>query len=446
MNLGSLNGFAVNSSALAAWVKAALVAASVGCASSAVATYNHRVTSALSAGSAGVAQVTQTQVVTSALSAGGSASASAGTIWGGRSELAAGSFGVSFVYRTIPATVTGAAGAIGTALPNDQLGVAELSAGLDGAASGTKVQFTTAALAAGGDGEARAQFGSPVLGYGTALGLAEASTQLFGETIFTHDGFVLAEAGTTAAVAETHWQRFITSTVTPAAGLSGTAQAYKTHPGHAALSGGVQDATADFRNLLYGETSATFAATGDAVVAVRTQQPGAQLTAGTNALAAAKMTWGGRVAATGVMTSLAPPTRVQPGASTLSAGMDFVSSQFADQYWATASGAVGGDGAASAQVFYRYWATTSSAAGGDGAASALVLQLAGTSGSSDSEAEAAGAMLHAATSSAMLTGMGEATALTNIEVDAPSCRTWTLAAEDRVLWLGHENRTMTPGC
>jgi hypothetical protein len=446
MNLGSLNGFAVNSSALATWVKAALVAASVGCAASAVATYDHRAASALSAGGVGTTQVTLTRVATSALSAGGAATASAGTIWGGRSALAAGSFGSSFVYRPVSATVTGAAGVSGTAIPSGMMGEVELSAGLDGAASGTKIQFTTAALSAGGDGEARAQFGSPVLGYGTALGLAEASTQLFGETLFSHDGFVLAEAGTTATVAETHWQRFIAGTVTPAAGLSGAAQAYKTHPGHAALSGGVQDATVDFRNRLYGETSATLAAAGDAVVAVRTQQPGAQLTAGTNALAAAKMTWGGRVAATGVMTGLAPPTRVQPGASTLSAGMDFVSSQFADQYWATTSGAAGGDGAVSAQVFYRYWATTSSAAGGDGAVSALVLQLAGTSGSSDSEAEAAGAILHAATSSAILTGMGEATALTNIEVDAPSCRTWALAAEDRVLWLGHENRTMTPGC
>lgn len=425
MNLGVLNGYAVNTSALAAWVKAATLAATLGASATASATYVYRVASTpFSAGASATTVGIRTTLGDAAPSMGASGIVAAHTIWAGVSSGSAGCSAVAFNYRLIPATAYATAGATGEALPNAKLGEAEGTLDCAGEASARKVQFLAATPAASTSATARAQFGSPCLGSATVVGFAEASQQLSGETTWAHDGFVLAEAGCAATVAETHRQILTAGTVTPSTEAVATATGYKTQHAAATLSAGLADATVDFRNVIAGESSGNTAGASGVVAATRVHQPTVAAFAGvTGAGVTARIIWRGQASADAGGAGSVVGTRVRFGRATATAGMDLVSTTFATQHWVEST--------LTAEITGTVTPTWSRSA-----AATATLDCAG---------ESSATLLQLATASASQGASGVAVGVTNIEVPAPACRTLAVM-DDRLLLVPSDDRTLIVGC
>jgi hypothetical protein len=425
MNLGVLNGYAVNTSALAAWVKAATLAATLGASATASATHVYRVASTpFSAGASATTVGVRTTLGDATPSMGASGVVATYTVWAGVSSGSAGCSAVAFNYRLIAATALAAAGATGEALPDAKLGAVEGTLDCAGEACAIKVQFLAATPAAGASATARAQFGSPCLGSATVVGFAEASLQLSGETTWAHDGFVLAEAGCTATVAETHWQILTAGTVTPSTEAVATATGYKTQHAAATLSAGLADATVDFRNTVAGESSGNTAGASGTASVLYTHRPTVVASAGaTGASVPVKMICDGRVAAALGCSGTVIGTRVRFGRATATAGLVAVSTTFATQHWAVSA----------------------MAAGGTGTGLAVSARTATATATLDCAGESAAALLQLATASASLDASGVAVGVANIEDLAPACRTLAVL-DDRLLLVPSDDRTLIVGC
>ena len=263
-----VNGYAVNSAALASWVKGATVAATLA------ATVFACAATRWSAGQADlIVSATPTVAAVKTRLAGTSLTGAARgyllptTVFGGRTTLAGYCTGLAHTLRVVPATAVATARAMGYALVASELGEAEASPTASGEATPLRFRPGRATFVVQATGAiSGVQFGSSPTPQGHTSSRAEASIQLSGEAFTRHDGYVDTVLGTaTAQISATYLERLValSSTLT----FGGTATL--TRPGSALFDCG--GASLVFFGVVWWAEAVTGATVGASASGLRTK-------------------------------------------------------------------------------------------------------------------------------------------------------------------------------
>ena len=319
-----INGYAVNSSALASWVKAAVVAATATASCALSVTFVCGGASTPSANGAAI-QVVATRIKPGAVVASGQGQGyllpyleleGRATLTGSCSSLAA-------CERWVWAEAVGSATVTAFAVADSEVGAAEASATLSGEAGGHRVRPGAATLTADADSAlAGVVYGQTVTVTLTSAARVEASVKRNGENFYRHDGYVLDPLGqATASVAVS----YLELQCPLAAAISATATPYRTRPAGSIL-----------------ETTATSAAAG-----IRGTHADAARLAVMTASATPLRSFPGAATATAQASKHALTAHYgRSGAAAASGGVSYVTARYRVDYKGGAAGASTGQGTA----------------------------------------------------------------------------------------------------
>ncbi len=257
---GVVNGYAVNSTALASWVKGATVAATLTAtvfACDAIRVFAGQANPAVSA--TPTAAAIKTRLADASLAGESKGYLLSTSVLSGRATLVGSCTSLAYTLRTVLATAEADAGASGYALPASDIGEAAANATASIEATPVLIRPGRATFTAQATGAiSGVQFGSFPVPQGVASSRAEASIQLSGEAFTRHDGYVEGVLGTaTAQISATYLERQVSLSST----LTLVGAATLTRPGAALFyCGGSSLAAYGVRWWADAATSATASA------------------------------------------------------------------------------------------------------------------------------------------------------------------------------------------